>query len=43
MEQFQEAATWLVDQKFPHKMVTVTEGELPYFTEEVKNKRRAVS
>ena len=40
VEQFELTAQGLVDQTFPRKNVTVTEGELPYFTEELKILRR---
>ena len=37
---FQDSATRLVDAHFPKKTVTITEGEKPYFTEELKKLRR---
>ena len=37
---FQDAATGLVDKHFPKKTVSVTEGEKPYITEEMKKLRR---
>ena len=40
VESFEAAAKELVDKNFPKKNVTVTEGELPYFTEELKILRR---
>ena len=40
VESFEVAAKGLVDKNFPKKNVTVTEGDLPYFTEELKISRR---
>ena len=40
VEQFEEYAGWLVDQKFPKKLVTVTDGDLPYMTDDLKKLRR---
>ena len=40
VEAFQEAATGLVDSHFPKKTIIVTEGDNPYFTEELKKLRR---
>ena len=40
VDQFQAAATWLVDQLFPMKQVTIIDGDLPYFTEECRKLRR---
>ena len=37
---FQETACRLIDQHFPHKQVTVIDGDLPYFTEELRQLRR---
>ena len=39
-EAFQEAASGLVDSHFPKKTITVTEGDKPYFTDELKKLRR---
>ena len=40
VETFQAAATGLVDSYFPKKSITVTEGDKPFFTEELKRLRR---
>ena len=37
---FQEAASRLVNKHFPHKQITVIDGDLPYFTEELRKLRR---
>ena len=37
---FQETATGMVNSHFPKKLITVTEGDKPYFTEELKRLRR---
>ena len=37
---FEDAAEKLVNENFPKKSVTVRQGELPYFTEELKAMRR---
>ena len=38
--QFEEAAGRLIDEKFPRKVVTVKEGDLPYFTEDLGKLRK---
>ena len=40
VEAFQAATTRLIDQHFPMKQVTIIEGDLPYFTEELRELRR---
>ena len=40
VEEFESAAMKMVDQNFPKKVVSVRQGELPYFTEELKILRR---
>ena len=40
VDTFQEAAGRLVDETFPKKKVTVIEGELPYFTEDLRKTRK---
>ena len=40
VETFERKAGQMIDEHFPLKRVTVTQGELPYFTEELKNIRR---
>ena len=37
---FQESAIRMVDSHFPKKNIIVTEGEKPYFTEELKKIRK---
>ena len=40
VDTFQDAATRLVDTHFPKKSITVTEGDKPFFTDELKRLRR---
>jgi hypothetical protein len=39
-DQFEAAATVMVDEMFPKKKVTIIEGDLPFFTEELRQLRR---
>ena len=40
VETFERKAGQLINEHFPLKKVTVTQGDLPYFTEELKSIRR---
>ena len=40
VDTFQAAATKMVDENFPRKKVTVIQGELPYFTEDLRKLRK---
>ena len=40
VEQFQAAATQLVNENFPKKTVCVIEGDLPWFTEDMRKLKR---
>ena len=40
VEEFENATQQLVEQHFPRKMVTITEGELPFFNEPLKKLRK---
>ena len=40
VQQFEEAATGMVDQMFPKKKVQIIEGDQPFFTEELRQLRR---
>ena len=40
VEEFQKAASRLVDEAFPMKAITIIEGDQPFFTEELRKLRR---
>ena len=40
VDEFQIAASWMVDEIFPMKAVTIIEGDQPFFTDELRQMRR---